>query len=190
MIWRWPPISTAKTCGLCGRCLCRDRGWGRRQQNLGSVLLKLRRFDDARAALEEALETQLGANDPTASLTRANLGWLELARGKPDRAREHAGAIAGNPEHATRSRGLLAAALVVEGKPSEARDLLAPLAPAPGTKEGQGDGVALAVLAAASRQLGENERSLELARAARERMSPAQRDELRAILPRVFSVLD
>lgn len=56
----------------------------RAQQNLGSALLRAERLDEARVALERAVEL-----DPSLLAPRVNLGLMEEARGRPDLALPH-----------------------------------------------------------------------------------------------------
>jgi len=158
---------------------------GRRQMNLGTILARTERWDEARSALEDALVTQGHARDAYASLTRHTLALLELRAGNVEQAREHARAIEeGALEFRARASMLLAAALLVERKPDAARDLLLPLKASLLESRKPSDMATLAVLAVADPPL-----MGELGQVVRERMPVAQRKELAAQLPLLARVL-
>jgi hypothetical protein len=147
--------------------------------NLGTVLARTERYDEARDALEAALVTQDGAKDAYASLTRITLALLELRRNEVTKAREHARAIEAGPEEFRgRARMILAAALVVEGKPEAAKELLEPSRADLVASKKPSDMATLAVLA-----LADPASSEELGKIVRERMPLAQRKELAGQLP-------
>jgi hypothetical protein len=158
---------------------------GRRQMNLGTILARVEQWDEARAALEEALVTQDASKDSYASLTRHTLALLELRRGEVARARSLAAEIEKGPEDLRgRAKMLFALALLVEEKPAEAKALIEPQrAELVGSKK-PSDMMLLAVLAAAD----ETTRA-ELAAVIKERMALAQRKELAAQAPLLARVL-
>lgn len=164
---------------------------GRRQHNLGNVLLKLSRWDEARDAFGRALDTQLACEDPYAALSRANLAWLELRSGRAGAAREQAAAIARDapPELKGRAPLLEAASWLVEGKPEKTREMLEPRLEELKASKKPTDALALAVLAAALGKAGENDRALELGRVASGRLPEAQRREFTGMAPFLAGVL-
>ncbi len=158
---------------------------GRRQMNLGTILARTERFDEAVPALEEALVTQEAGGDAYASLTRHTLALLELRSGEVEKARAHARAIESGPEEfRARARMLLAAAHLVEKKPEAAREMLLPSKDELVASKKPSDMATLAVLAVADPAL-----MGELGQVVRERMPSAQRKELAAQLPLLARVL-
>lgn len=164
---------------------------GRRQLNLGTVLMKLERWDEAHAAYERALETQKKSNDPYASLTHLSVAALELHAGRADKAREHAKAVEEGPLEEVRSRAktIYAEAHLVDGNARAARDLLAPGLEALKESKKPGDMTQLAVLAAAFIKMNEPEKAAELVGIVRERLNYGNRKELAGQLPMLAGVL-
>jgi tetratricopeptide (TPR) repeat protein len=164
---------------------------GRRQLNLGTVLMKLERWEEAQAAYESALATQKKANDPYASLTHLSVAALELHAGRADKAREHAKAVEEGPleEVRPRARTIYAEALLLEGNFQAARDLLAPGLEALKVSKKPADMTQLAVLAAAFTKTNEPEKAAELIGIVRERLIYGNRKELAGQLPMLASVL-
>jgi tetratricopeptide (TPR) repeat protein len=164
---------------------------GRRQQNLGNVLVKLARWEEAKDAFERALATMLASGDSYAALVRANVAWLELRAGRAEKAREHAGAIERDApaELKPRAMALQAASFLVEGLPQKTREILEPREAELTSSKKPSDAIALAVLAAAFGLMGDNERALMLGRIAQSRMADAQRREFVAMVPFLAGVL-
>lgn len=158
---------------------------GRRQMNLGTILARTERWDEARAALEAALVTQDAAHDSYASLTRQTLALLELRRGEVAKARVLARAIeSGAEELRGKARLIEAAALLVEKKPAAVKELLASSRAELLASKKPSDMSLLAVLAAA-----DEESAAELGAIVRQRMALAQRRELAAQLPELAKIL-
>ncbi|MBI3724012.1 hypothetical protein HY251_08685 [bacterium] len=174
---------------------------GRRQLNLGSLLMKLGEWKDAERAFTDARGTLLASvergahGEPVVSgreeeealafgLPTAihNLAWLSLAKGDLASARERAREL-----EDARSQVIEAACRLVDGNAPGAVELISPSFEK--MKGERGHGLAFAVLSAAHSKLGDAARSRECALLARERLTEPHRKEMRALFPGAFGFL-